>query len=556
MPEKIDARMLRAMFLSGTKYLENEKEWINELNVFPVPDGDTGTNMTLTLTGAAVNMLNNEKPDSIQDICRIISAGTLKNARGNSGVIMSQLCRGFTKRVENEQDIDKEILADAFDNASKAAYRAVMKPKEGTILTVARAAADKAKELADDEDISMQDFLQNIIAEAKTTLAKTPDMLPVLKEAGVVDSGGQGLVEFMNGAYKAYTDAGISEDITVPEFSAVSVPQHADSPRNAAGSQKVNRIDTSNIETADIKFIYCTEFIIEMEKDVQEDDETGLRNYLASIGDSIVCVGMDNIIKVHVHTNHPGLAIEKALELGQLSSLKIDNMRIEHNERITRELKEYGIITVCTGDGLSDVFTSLGTDVVIQGGQTMNPSTDDFLDAIAKVNARNIFILPNNSNIILAANQAKEMTRLKNIYVIPSRNVCEGISAVINFAPEMTPEENVPVMTDALQLVKCAEVTYAIRSSHIFDKDIEKGDYMGLSGNKILAVSRDADEAAVNTAINLADEDTVLITIYYGEDINEEQAEQVARTIEQHTGAETSAVYGGQNVYSYIISAE
>ena len=561
----IDAGTLRKMFLAGAKNLESKKEWINELNVFPVPDGDTGTNMTLTVMSAAKELANLKENASIEEIGKTIATGTLRGARGNSGVIMSQLCRGFSKELEGTVKLDNDKIAKGFERAAQTAYKAVMKPKEGTILTVAKAAASKAAELAG-KGLSMDEFFRQVIDYAEKVLEKTPDMLPVLKEAGVVDSGGQGLVEFLKGAYEAY----MGKD-TEFEFELSAEQKTA---KTGTG------IDTSSIETADIKFGYCTEFIIMLEQSFGDAEENAFKAFLESIGDSIVCVHMDDIVKVHVHTNDPGLAIQKALSYGALTSMKIDNMREEHNEKVIKEAdreaaskaeddkklsaafegipkKEYGFVTVCSGEGFAQLFKNISVDEIIEGGQTMNPSTDDILKAVDRVNAENIFVLPNNGNIIMAAQQAKQICKDKNIVVIPTKTVTQGIAAVINYVPAMTIEENEEHMKEAIALVGTAEITHAIRDTMIDGREIKVGDYMSIGDDGLLAVGKDIKQVAADSVRAMADEDTAVVTIYYGKEASEEEAKEIAEILEEEfEDADFDIVCGMQPVYYYIISVE
>ena len=570
MLEYIDAGTLRIMFLAGAKNLESKKDWINELNVFPVPDGDTGTNMTLTVKNAVIDLKKLPKDTSIAAIVKTIATGTLRGARGNSGVILSQLCRGFSKEIESSpvKSIDKELLAASFERAVATAYKAVMQPKEGTILTVAKAASVKAKELAK-EDITFQQFFQSINRYAEYILGKTPDMLPVLKEAGVVDSGGQGLVEFLKGAYEAYVnDVTEWEDITTPDEEVFTAAEEA--PRK--------RIDTTNIETSDIKFGYCTEFIINLEKEFDEREEYEFKSFLSSIGDSIVCVNMDDLVKVHVHSNHPGEIIEKALTYGSLSSLKIDNMREEHNQKVIKESemamaesenataeflsvprKEWGFVAVCAGDGIAKIFKGMSVDEVIEGGQTMNPSTEDIVEAVNKVNAENVFVLPNNGNIIMAANQASYLVQDKKVIVIPTKTVTQGISAVINYVPALSIEDNTHEMTEAVKEIRTCEITYAIRDTEIDGKQVHTGDYMGIGDGHMLAVGKERVQTAIDAVKAMVDEDSELLTIYYGADASEDEATEIADLLEEDDAfadIDIEVVYGGQPVYYYIISAE
>ena len=489
----VDAKILGRMFLSGAKNLEAKKEWINELNVFPVPDGDTGTNMTLTIMSAASEVNALSDPD-MKSLAKAISSGSLRGARGNSGVILSQLLRGFTKVIEKCDEIDAPTFARAFERAVETAYKAVMKPKEGTILTVAKGVSDKAAEIAEDSE-SLESFFTDVIAEAERVLARTPELLPVLKEAGVVDSGGQGLVEVLKGAFDGYLGKEIDLNFEKP-------------------AARVTGTKPVSAEESNIKFGYCTEFIIMLEKEFTEKDEEEFKDYLMSIGDSLVVVADDDIVKVHVHTNDPGEAIQKALTYGQLSNMKIDNMRLEHHEKVIKEAekmaaqqaaqravkpeKEVGFITVSAGDGMGEIFKELGADYLIQGGQTMNPSTEDMLKAIDEVNAKNIFIFPNNKNIILAANQARDLTEDKNIVVIPAKTIPQGISAMIAYVPEKTVEENTAEMMEAIENVKTGQVTYAVRDTRIDDQDIHEGDIMGIGDKGILAVGQDIQDVAVD----------------------------------------------------------
>lgn len=549
---KIDASLIAKMFLAGAKNLEAKKEWINELNVFPVPDGDTGTNMTLTIMAAAREVVAIEQM-TMEAFAKAVSSGSLRGARGNSGVILSQLLRGFTKVLKEEKEITSAILAASFQKAVETAYKAVMKPKEGTILTVARGGAERAAELLEENpDITLEDLINQVIDRAEEVLNQTPEMLPVLKEAGVVDSGGQGLLEVLKGA----RDAFYGKEIAYETIEAAKKP--------AASQAKGAAVE------ADIKFGYCTEFIINVEKEYNEEIELEFKAFLESIGDSIVVVSDDDIVKVHVHTNHPGQAIERALTYGSLSRMKIDNMREEHNERVMMEaekqqaaaqtpveLKETGFISVSIGDGIGDIFRDLGVDYLIEGGQTMNPSTEDMLTAIEHVHAKNIFILPNNKNIILAANQARDLTEDKNIIVVPTKTVPQGITAVINYVPERSPEENLAAMEEEIARVKTGQLTYAVRDTHIDDKTIHAGDIMGVGDHSILAVGKEIDPVAVETVGLMVDEESELISIYYGEDMNEEEAEQLRGQIEeQYPDCDVELNYGGQPIYYYIISVE
>lgn len=553
--QQIDAKVLSKMFLAGAKNLENQKEWINELNVFPVPDGDTGTNMTMTIMSAAKEVAALGDAAGMEAICKAISSGSLRGARGNSGVILSQLFRGFTKRIKDEEVLDINILTEAFEKAVETAYKAVMKPKEGTILTVARGLSEKASELNKNGASDMEAFLTEVLEHAKFVLSQTPDMLPVLKQAGVVDSGGQGLVEVLSGALDAY----LGKEI------AFTVKPDAGS-RPQAGSDNIT-------EEADIKFGYCTEFIILLSKPFTIKNELDFKAFLESIGDSIVCVADEDVVKVHVHTNDPGLAIQRALKYGALSNMKIDNMRLEHQEKLFKQaekeaaaaqasapaepMKEYGFIAVAVGDGINEIFRSLGVDYIIEGGQTMNPSTADILDAVAKVNAKTVFVLPNNKNIILAANQAAELTTEKDLLVIPTKTIPQGITAVINFVPELSADENEQNMISEIANVKTGQVTYAVRDTVIDDKEIKKGDYMGIGDKGILAVGTSINEVAKQTLTEMMDDASELISIYYGSDVSEEDAESFRAEVEAaFPSCDVELQSGGQPIYYYVMSIE
>lgn len=549
----INAELLAKMFLAGAKNLESKKEYINELNVFPVPDGDTGTNMTLTIMSAAKE-LNNVNEKTMQTVCKAISSGSLRGARGNSGVILSQLIRGFTRVASEADEITIPVLAEAADKAVQTAYKAVMKPKEGTILTVAAGAATKAKELADKGCDNMEEFIDEVIKHADYVLSTTPDLLPVLKQAGVVDSGGQGLMEVLKGAFDAYQ--GKVTDFTLKV--------------SGGSAKKTSAAGMENIATSDIKFGYCTEFIILLSKTFNVKHEMDFKDYLESIGDSIVVVADDEIVKVHVHTNDPGLAIQRALKYGQLSNLKIDNMRLEHNEMVIKAeegeeapkadepRKEYGFIAVSVGKGINEIFKSLGVDYIIEGGQTMNPSTEDMLNAIDKVNADNIFILPNNKNIVMAANQARDLTEDKKIIVIPTKTIPQGITAVINFMADIAPDENEEQMGSEMGNVKTGQVTYAVRDTEIDDKKIAQGDYMGIGDKGILSVGKEMKDVTLEMIAEMVDEDSdELISIYYGEDISEEDASALSEEIEEkYPDLDVELQYGGQPIYYYIVSVE
>ena len=545
----INAELLTKMFLAGAANLEAKKEYINELNVFPVPDGDTGTNMTLTIMSAAKEVQSLESAD-MTALAKAISSGSLRGARGNSGVILSQLLRGFTKEIKEHKEVDVQALASACERATATAYKAVMKPKEGTILTVAKGASEKAREMAETTD-DLEVFIPEVIAYAKEVLSKTPEMLPVLKEAGVVDSGGQGLLEVLNGAYDAFQGK-------VIDYSAIE---------SSAGTTMVKPDAQAQ---ADIKFGYCTEFIIMTEKPFTEKDEHEFKAFLESIGDSIVCVADEDIVKIHVHTNDPGLAIQRALTYGQLSRMKIDNMREEHQEKLIRDAeklaaeqakkeprKDVGFIAVSIGEGMNEIFRELGVDYIIEGGQTMNPSTEDMLTAIDQVNADHIFILPNNKNIILAANQAQALTEDKDIIVVPTKTVPQGITAIINYVPEEDAKANEEMMKEEIQNVKTGQVTYAVRDTHIDDKEIHEGDIMGIGDAGILSVGQSVEATTKEMLSLMADEDSELISIYYGQDIQEEDAEKLASEIEElYPEADVDLHCGGQPIYYYVLSVE
>ena len=552
----IDAAMLKKCFLAGAANLEAKKEIINELNVFPVPDGDTGTNMTMTILSAAKEVSNIASPN-FENLSKAISGGSLRGARGNSGVILSQLFRGFTKEIKSVTVIDAPVLARAFQKATETAYKAVMKPKEGTILTVAKGLSDKMNELAC-ENGDLEEILGQVLEHGRYVLSQTPEMLPVLKEAGVVDSGGQGLIEVLSGIYDCLLGKEI--DLTA-----------------ALGTTTTAKVEADTTQ-ADIKYGYCTEFIINIEKKFDNGDELNFKAYLESIGDSIVVVADDEIVKVHVHTNDPGLAIQKALTYGSLSKMKIDNMREEHKEKLIKEAqkaeaekkaaeeaakksaepkKKYGFISVSAGAGLSEIFEGLGVDVVIEGGQTMNPSTEDMLNAIDKVNAENVFILPNNSNIILAANQAQSIVTDKNVYVVPSKTIPQGITALINFDESADAKANFDNMSSEMKNVKTGQVTYAVRDTSMDGKEIKQNDIMGIGDKTILSVGKDIEETTIDMLSQLIDDDSELISVYYGEDVSSEQVDSLTAKIEEtYPDLDLEVHSGGQPIYYYIVSVE
>ena len=552
----IDAALLKKMFLAGVKNLEAKKEWINELNVFPVPDGDTGTNMTLTILSAAREVTALGDNPSMEDLAKAISSGSLRGARGNSGVILSQLFRGFTKEIKYVEKIDTMILANALKRAAETAYKAVMKPKEGTILTVAKGMADKAQELSEKEE-DLERFIRKVIEHGDFVLSQTPEMLPVLKQAGVVVSGGQGLMQILRGALDGFLGKEIPvDDIVQPKKTEEPVA-----------------MDRSQIETANIKFGYCTEFIIMTEQPFTEYDEMAFKSFLESIGDSIVCVADEDVVKVHVHTNHPGQAIERALTYGALSKMKIDNMREEHQERLIKdaekiaqqqkeqeakkERKPVGFIAVSVGDGLAEIFKGLGVDYLIEGGQTMNPSTEDVLNAVDKVNADVVYIFPNNKNIILAAEQAKSLVKEKELIVIPSKTIPQGITAMIHFVSEKSAQENTAAMMEEMQHVKTGQITYAVRDTTIDGVEIHKDDIMAVGDNGILAAGTELNQTAFEAAKAMIDEESELVSIYYGADITEEEAQNLAdQIVKQNPLIEVEVNEGGQPVYYYIMSVE
>ncbi|MCD7957941.1 MAG: DAK2 domain-containing protein [Lachnospiraceae bacterium] len=604
------------MFLAGARNLETKKEWINELNVFPVPDGDTGTNMTLTIM-SAVKEVQALDPLTMESLSRAISSGSLRGARGNSGVILSQLLRGFTKVIRTEELITPVVLTAAFQKAVETAYKAVMKPKEGTILTVARGGAERAAELLEENpDITLYELMKQVLERSEEVLEKTPDLLPVLKEAGVVDSGGQGLVQVLKGAFDAFNGIEIpsaSQDVSVQKESGTAKAGTSDSKSAKdgildsedtgtgvsdspdSGTAKTGSSATKSAADTEIRFGYCTEFIILLETEYTSATEQDLKTFLESIGDSLVLVSDDGLVKVHVHTNDPGLALQRALKLGSLTKIKIDNMRIEHQERSTasqnsqeqilaketvketpavndaadsseeksvstddcREWKEAGFISVSIGEGIADIFRSLGVDCLIEGGQTMNPSTEDMLNAISQVPAKNIFILPNNKNIILAANQAQSLTKDKHIFVIPTKTVPQGITALINYVPEKAPEENARIMEQEIENVRTGQLTYAVRDTHIEDKVICAGDIMGVGDHSILAVGKEIEPVAEETVQAMMTDEAELISIYYGEDMHREEAEEFcSRLAELYPDCDVELNYGGQPIYYYIISVE
>ena len=542
----INVDVLAKMFLAGAQNIEAKKDYINELNVFPVPDGDTGTNMSMTIMSAAKEVTALNKP-AMKDLAKAISSGSLRGARGNSGVILSQLLRGFTKAIKEEKEIDVLALAAACQRARDTAYKAVMKPKEGTILTVASGIATKAAEMAEETD-DLEVFIPAVIEHAQDVLNQTPEMLPVLKEAGVVDSGGQGLLEVIKGAYDAFLGKEIDYSVIEPSTGVT-----------------VNKVNAE--DTADIKFGYCTEFIVMTKEEISMEEEQKFKDFLMGIGDSIVVVADEDIIKVHVHTNHPGKAIEKGLTYGELTNMKIDNMREEHRERLNltqaeeskpeEPRKDFGFVAVSIGQGMNDIFRELGVDYLIEGGQTMNPSTEDMLNAIEQVNAETVFILPNNKNIILAATQAQSLVEDKNVVIIPTTTVPQGISAIIGFDPESDAEENEDNMKDIIECVKTGEVTYAVRDTSINGITIKVDDIMGIDDDGIKKVGQDVEKVTLELLEEMVDEDSELISIYYGEDTTKEQAEALLEKVEETYGdCDVQLEYGGQPIYYFLLSVE
>lgn len=564
----INAEALAKAFLAGAKNLEAKKEWINELNVFPVPDGDTGTNMSMTIMSAAKEVAAMENPD-MASVAKAISSGSLRGARGNSGVILSQLFRGFAKVIAEYDEVDVQVLTDAFQKAVETAYKAVMKPKEGTILTVAKGMSNRALELCE-ETSDLLTFCEGVIKEGDHVLSKTPDMLPVLKQAGVVDSGGQGLMQVMKGALASLQGKEIDYDIEI-------------TPKASATAEAGTSYNIEAQASQEIKFAYCTQFLIMLDKPITDRQEDEFKAYLEGIGDSIVVVADDEIVKVHVHTNDPGLAMQRGLTYGSLTTIIIENMKLERDEKISalkeKEMqsatlsdassteavaeepamppKDMGFISVSIGEGINEIFTGLGVDYIIEGGQTMNPSTEDMLNAIEKVNAKTIFILPNNKNIILAANQAASLVEDKQIIVIPTKTIPQGITALINFIPDSTPEENAERMNSEITIVKTGQVTYAVRDTIIDDKEIRQDDYMGIGDSGILSVGQNLEETVHDMVDQLIDEDSAIVSVYYGADMTEEDANAIGAKIEEdHPDVEVEVHYGGQPIYYYVISVE
>lgn len=556
--ETINARMLQQMFLSGAATLESNKEKINDLNVFPVPDGDTGTNMTMTINSAADEVRCIENP-TMDNLSKAISTGSLRGARGNSGVILSQLFRGFCKEIKEHEELDMKAIAVAMQKATETAYKAVMKPKEGTILTVARGIAEKTVEEAERTN-NITEAFENVLEHGEKVLASTPDMLPVLKQAGVVDSGGQGLLCVLYGCYDALTGKVSEFDIT---------PATGDVASAATGAA---------FDDVDIEFGYCTEFIIKLDKEFTEEDEDEFKSYLNSVGDSIVCVALDDIVKIHVHTNHPGEVFEKGLTYGQLSRMKVDNMREEHENKIISqsavdkaneekaneavetphvELKELGVLAVVPGDGLTEIFKGIGADATISGGQTMNPSTEDILNAVMKIPAKTVFVLPNNSNIILAATQADVLCDEKDIIVIPTKTIPQGISALVSFDPTGDADSNKDNMMEAIDCVLSGQVTYAVRDTQIDGHDVKKGDYIAINDEGLVASETDIKDSVIKMLDGMVSDDYELISIYYGSDVDEADAEAIAAIVEEkYSYLDVELEYGGQPVYYYIISVE
>lgn len=564
----INAEALGKAFLAGAKNLEAKKEWINELNVFPVPDGDTGTNMSMTIMSAAKEVAAMKNPD-MKSLAKAISSGSLRGARGNSGVILSQLFRGFTKIIAEYDEVDVQVLSDAFQKAVETAYKAVMKPKEGTILTVAKGMANRAAEICDETN-DLIAFCEEVIKEGDHVLGKTPDMLPVLKQAGVVDSGGQGLMQVMKGALDSLLGKEIDYEILAP------------TKEQTKASESSYNIEAQAAQ--EIKFAYCTQFLIMLDRPITTKQENGFKEYLESIGDSIVVVADDEIVKVHVHTNDPGLAMQRGLTYGSLTTIIIENMKLERDEKISalkekkmqsqtpsganqaeaseepkeqEPPKEMGFISVSIGDGINEIFTGLGVDYIIEGGQTMNPSTEDMLNAIEKVNAKTIFILPNNKNIILTANQAASLVEDKKVIVIPTKTIPQGVTALINYIPDSTPEDNEERMNAEIGAVKTGQVTYAVRDTVIDDKEIKQDDYMGIGDAGILSVGQELNTTVLDMIGQLIDEDSAIVTIYYGEEMKEEDANAISeKLLAEYPDVEVEVHYGGQPIYYYVISVE
>lgn len=542
----LDAKIIANMFLAGAKNLQHKKEIINELNVFPVPDGDTGTNMTMTIM-SAVDEVNRLSEVNMKTLAKALANGSLKGARGNSGVILSQLLRGFSKEMQENEEMDIRAMATAMVKASETAYKAVMRPKEGTILTVAKMMANKAIESVDSFE-RVDEYLKAILDEGQKALDNTPELLPVLKEAGVVDSGGEGLMQFLYGAYKYL----IGEEIDISDITVtISKP----------------KTPVDNIQLEDIKFGYCTEFIIMLKNDISDNEKENLREYLLSLGDSLVFVADEDIIKVHVHTNHPGKAFEKGLEYGELTRMKVDNMREEHRELIREEgyiesdqpteIKENGFVAVTVGNGMTELFKELGVDVVVEGGQTMNPSTKDLCDAINKVNAKNVFILPNNKNIILAANQSKDIITDKSVFIIPTTTMPEGVSAMVNFPDSENADENAEAMIEAIKEVKSGEITYAVRETHIDGFDIAVNDIMGIFDGKIRAVGKDINDTTIGLVETMVDDSSTLLSVYYGAEADDDMIDSLRESLEEkYPKLDIEVVDGGQPVYYYILSVE
>ena len=548
--EQIDAQSLKSAFITGAKSLEAKKEWINELNVFPVPDGDTGTNMTMTIMSAA-KTLAAEEGDDIASMCKAIAQGSLRGARGNSGVILSQLFRGAAKILKESPVVDVFEIALAFDKASETAYKAVMKPKEGTILTVARAMGEKALEIHDEYDDIIA-FLEAVLAYGDETLKKTPEMLPVLKKAGVVDSGGQGLMVILHGILEGLKG-------NVIELGDVVLSTKSEGGANGAARE--------DIDTSDIKFGYCTEFIVNLNKEFTDKDEEEFKKFLTSIGDSLVCVADDEVVKIHVHTNDPGLAIQRGLTFGELTNLKIDNMREEHRERVIKgvdqilesqkQKKKMGVISVSAGSGLTSIFKEIGVDVVVEGGQTMNPSTEDILNAVEHLNAETIYILPNNKNIILAAEQAAKIVEDKKVVVIPTKTIPQGITAMISLSEDRSAEENLENATEEISNVKSAQITYAVRNTTIDDVEIHENDVMALGDSGIIGVDKSIDSAVDKALANMIDDSSELVCLYYGEEVSEEDANKLCdELVGKYENVEFELHFGGQPVYYYFISVE
>lgn len=556
MNQSIEGKIFREMFISGANNLQNNKALIDKLNVFPVPDGDTGTNMSLTIA-SALKELNKVKDDNIEEIGKALAKGSLMGARGNSGVILSQIIRGISKSIEGKTTLGKEDIALALKSGSDTAYKAVIKPIEGTVLTVIRETSDYAVKNIKNHG-NMIDFFEAIVESANISLEGTPELLKNLKEAGVVDSGGKGLVCLLEGMLAVLKGGYIGLNSEEESTSEISTSE--------------------SIKDVDIKYAYCTEFILETDKITSDE----MRDKLIDCGDSMVCVGFDGVIKIHIHTNEPGNVLTEALKYGQLVTIKIENMKIQHanqiisdeeHDRVTssvdieqvsksegfvlnKEKKKYGFITTAMGSGLSEMFEKLGVDVVIEGGQTMNPSTEDFMNAIEMINSDYIFIFPNNGNVIMAANQAKEISD-KNIYVVPTKNIPQGIGCLVGFDPDSDPDTNMESFMDSLDSIKSGEITYAVRDTIMDGIEVKEGDIIGITAKKLISSGRKLDAVTRDVISKMIDEDSDILTLYYGENVEEDEARLFAEEIQdEYEDIEVELYYGGQPLYYYLISVE